>query len=113
MSAGTAVQGLTFADVEVGTEITPVSLPITYKRICMNAASTWDWFPGHHDPEYAVAHSRNTRRRWSPPAAAGSGVTRTVVGQSPPPHHNTSPPPPETTGGGGLVVGVLLPTGWS
>lgn len=53
MSASTAVQGLSYADVEVGTEITPVSLEITYKRVCINAASTWDWFPGHHDPEYA------------------------------------------------------------
>lgn len=58
MSANTAVQGLTYADVEVGTEITPVSLPITYKRVCINAASTWDWFPGHHDPEYARAQGQ-------------------------------------------------------
>ncbi len=58
MSASTAVQGLTYADVEVGTEITPVSLPITYKRVCINAASTWDWFPGHHDPEYARAQGQ-------------------------------------------------------
>lgn len=50
--------GLTFADVSVGDEITPVSLPITYKRICMNAASTWDWFPGHHDPEYAKSQGQ-------------------------------------------------------
>ncbi|MGQ0481934.1 MAG: hypothetical protein ACT4O0_13065 [Pseudonocardia sp.] len=58
MSASTAVQGLTYADVEVGAEITPVSLPITYKRVCINAASTWDWFPGHHDPEYARAQGQ-------------------------------------------------------
>jgi acyl dehydratase len=58
MSASTAIQGLTYADVEVGTEITPVSLPITYKRVCINAASTWDWFPGHHDPEYARAQGQ-------------------------------------------------------
>jgi acyl dehydratase len=53
MSASTVDQGLSYADVEVGTEITPVSLEITHKRVCINAASTWDWFPGHHDPEYA------------------------------------------------------------
>ncbi|MCP9271181.1 hotdog family protein [Mycolicibacterium arenosum] len=52
--------GLRFDDVEVGDEITPVSIPITYKRICMNAASTWDWFPGHHNPEYAKSQGQQT-----------------------------------------------------
>ena len=26
----------------------------------MNAASTWDWFPGHHDPEYARSQGQRT-----------------------------------------------------
>ncbi|CAN5587781.1 MaoC/PaaZ C-terminal domain-containing protein [soil metagenome] len=52
--------GLRFDDVAVGDEITPVSIPITYKRICMNAAATWDWFPGHHDPEYARSQGQQT-----------------------------------------------------
>ncbi|MBN9097793.1 MULTISPECIES: MaoC/PaaZ C-terminal domain-containing protein [unclassified Pseudonocardia] len=58
MTATTA--GLRFDDVAVGDEITPVSIPITYKRICMNAAATWDWFPGHHDPEYARSQGQQT-----------------------------------------------------
>lgn len=53
MSTSTARPSLGFDDVEVGTELPPVSLDVTHKRVCMNAASTWDWFPGHHDPEYA------------------------------------------------------------
>lgn len=53
MTARTATPSPTFAEVEVGAEIPPVSLPITHTRVCLNAASTWDWFPGHHDPEYA------------------------------------------------------------
>ncbi len=52
--------GLRFDDVAVGDEITPVSIPVTYKRICMNAAATWDWFPGHHDPEYARSQGQQT-----------------------------------------------------
>lgn len=54
------IKGLTFDDVIVGDEITPVSIPITYKRVCMNAAATWDWFPGHHDPEYARSQGQRT-----------------------------------------------------
>lgn len=56
----TAAAGLRFDDVAVGDEITPVAIPITYKRICMNAAATWDWFPGHHDPEYARSQGQQT-----------------------------------------------------
>lgn len=59
MTATTAA-GLRFDDVAVGDEITPVSIPVTYKRICMNAAATWDWFPGHHDPEYARSQGQET-----------------------------------------------------
>lgn len=51
---------LRFEDVVAGQEITPLSLPITYKRICMNAAATWDWFPGHHDPDYARGQGQET-----------------------------------------------------
>ncbi|MCV7267325.1 hotdog family protein [Mycolicibacterium doricum] len=56
----TPTAGLRFDDVAVGDEITPVSIPVTYKRVCMNAASTWDWFPGHHDPEYARSQGQRT-----------------------------------------------------
>lgn len=51
---------LRFQDVGAGQEITALSLPITYKRICLNAAATWDWFPGHHDPEYARSQGQET-----------------------------------------------------
>ncbi len=56
----TPTAALRFDDVAVGDEITPVSIPVTYKRVCMNAASTWDWFPGHHDPEYARSQGQRT-----------------------------------------------------
>ncbi|HTK62921.1 MAG TPA: hypothetical protein VL595_11105 [Pseudonocardia sp.] len=58
MSTTITTWGLSYAEVSVGDEIPPVSLPITHKRVCMNAASTWDWFPGHHEPDYARAQGQ-------------------------------------------------------
>ena len=36
----------------------PADLPevvdeISYQRVVMNAGATWDYFPGHYDPQYA------------------------------------------------------------
>lgn len=55
--AGTSV---VFDDVSAGTELPAISLDVSYKRVCMNAAATWDWFPGHHDPEYARRQGQRT-----------------------------------------------------
>ena len=43
----------------------PVDLPeivdeISYERVVMNASATWDYFPGHFDPEYAKRHGHPT-----------------------------------------------------
>lgn len=56
----TTRQPLRVEDVAVGDELPPVSIPISYKRVCLNAAATWDWFPGHHDPEYARSQGQKT-----------------------------------------------------
>lgn len=53
MTARAAAAGPALADLEIGSEIPEVALPITHTLVCLNAAATWDWFPGHHDPEYA------------------------------------------------------------
>lgn len=59
--AGAAARpALRFDDVSVGDSLPAVSIEVTYKRICMNAASTWDWFPGHHNPEYARSQGQRT-----------------------------------------------------
>ncbi len=59
--AGSAARpAVRFEDIVVGDMLTPVSIEVTYKRICMNAASTWDWFPGHHDPDYARSQGQRT-----------------------------------------------------
>jgi acyl dehydratase len=42
-----------WADVTVPNELPEVIDEISYQRVVMNAATTWDYFPGHYDPEYA------------------------------------------------------------
>ena len=34
--------------------------PTSYQRVVMNPGSTWDYFPGHFDPDYARAHGQPT-----------------------------------------------------
>lgn len=43
----------------------PVELPgvtdeIDYQRVVMNSGATWDYFPGHFDPEYAKSQGHPT-----------------------------------------------------
>ena len=43
----------------------PADLPelvdeISYQRVVMNAATTWDYFPGHFDPAYAQTQGHPT-----------------------------------------------------
>jgi acyl dehydratase len=51
---------LAFEDVREGQELPAISLDVTYRRVCLNAAATWDWFPGHHDPVYARRQGQRT-----------------------------------------------------
>jgi len=39
----------------VPTELPEVRDEISYQRVVMNSGSTWDYFPGHFDPNYAAA----------------------------------------------------------
>lgn len=34
--------------------------PVTYERVVMNPGATWDFFPGHFDPDYARAQGQPT-----------------------------------------------------
>lgn len=36
-----------------GERLEPIGIHVDHRRVCHNAAATWDWFPGHHDPAYA------------------------------------------------------------
>ena len=41
-------------------DLGPVVIDVPYRRVVLNAAATWDWFPGHHDPEYARRQGQRT-----------------------------------------------------
>ncbi len=47
-------------EVRAGDRLAHVEDPITYRRVIMNSAASWDYFPGHHDPEYARAQGLPT-----------------------------------------------------
>lgn len=38
----------------VGDELPSIELEVTYTRVATLVAGTWDVFPGHHDPHYAI-----------------------------------------------------------
>jgi len=40
-------------DVKEGEELPEVRLNVTYRRVIMGVGATRDFFPGHHNPEYA------------------------------------------------------------
>ena len=41
--------------LRVGDRLPSVTLDVTYARVATLVAGTWDVFPGHHEPKYAVA----------------------------------------------------------
>jgi acyl dehydratase len=51
---------LRWADVAVPTDLAEVIDPIDYQRVVMNPGATWDYFPGHYDPDYARRHGQPT-----------------------------------------------------
>jgi acyl dehydratase len=51
---------LLWADVTVPADLVDVVDPIDYQRVVMNPGATWDYFPGHYDPDYARRHGQPT-----------------------------------------------------
>ena len=49
-----------WSDVHKGGALPHVVDPISFRRVIMNPGATWDYFPGHHDPEYARAQGQPT-----------------------------------------------------
>lgn len=49
-----------FEDVQENEAVPEVRLEVTFKRVIQDAAATLDYFPGHHDPEYAKAQGQKT-----------------------------------------------------
>lgn len=58
MSATAIYPQRLWSEVKVGDVLPPIELAVEYARIILNAASTWDYFPGHHNPEYARAQGQ-------------------------------------------------------
>jgi acyl dehydratase len=48
-----ASDGLHWEDVAEGTEISPISLELTMKRLIMAVCGTRDFYPVHHDRDFA------------------------------------------------------------
>ncbi|OBH28038.1 hypothetical protein A5692_23385 [Mycobacterium sp. E342] len=44
---------LSFDEIAVPVDLPEVVDHISYQRVVENAGATWDYFPGHFDPEYA------------------------------------------------------------
>lgn len=49
-----------FEDVSAGEELPRVEELVSFRRVIMTPGATWDYFPGHHDPEYARAQGQPT-----------------------------------------------------
>ncbi len=47
-------------DVQEGEPLPAVTMDVTYTKIIHNVAATWDFFPGHHNPEYARWQGQKT-----------------------------------------------------
>ncbi|HEY1838837.1 MAG TPA: MaoC family dehydratase [Mycobacterium sp.] len=51
---------LDWDQIVVPTELPEVRDEISYQRVVMNSGSTWDYFPGHFDPNYAEKQGHPT-----------------------------------------------------
>ena len=47
-------------DVSEGETIPRVTTEVSLKRVIMDAAATWDYFPGHHNVDYAREQGQKT-----------------------------------------------------
>lgn len=47
-------------DVAIGDRLAGFEMEVTFKKVIHDAASTWDYFPGHHDPDYAREQGQPT-----------------------------------------------------
>jgi len=47
-------------DINEGDDVTKVTMAVPYDKVIHNAAATWDFFPGHHNPEYARSQGQKT-----------------------------------------------------
>ncbi|MBW0020134.1 MAG: MaoC family dehydratase [Mycobacterium sp.] len=51
---------LDWSEIDIPVELPEVIDEISYQRVVQNAGATWDYFPGHFDPEYAQSQGNPT-----------------------------------------------------
>jgi acyl dehydratase len=56
----TSYRRLDWNQLIVPTDLPEVVDEISYQRVVMSAAATWDYYPGHYDPVYARNHGHPT-----------------------------------------------------
>jgi acyl dehydratase len=56
----TTQRRLSWDDIAVPIDLDEVIDTIDYQRVVMNPGATWDYFPGHFDPDYARRHGQPT-----------------------------------------------------
>jgi hypothetical protein len=54
------VSQLDWEDIQVGAKLPAITLLVTYEKVVMVPMATWDLFPGHSNPYYAVAQRQKT-----------------------------------------------------
>lgn len=51
---------LRWEDVNENDTLPRVTIEVPYKRVIMTPAATWDYMPGHHEPDYARSQGQKT-----------------------------------------------------
>jgi acyl dehydratase len=59
-TAHPGMQQLLWSDVADGEVVPRITTEVTLKRVIMDAAATWDYFPGHHNVDYAREQGQKT-----------------------------------------------------
>jgi len=56
----TAIKSKTWAEVKANDVVTEIAMAVPYEKVVLDAAATQDYFPGHHNPEYARGQGQKT-----------------------------------------------------
>lgn len=51
---------LAVGDLSSGDSVPPYQFPVSYEKVIYDVAATRDFYPGHHDPEFAAAQGNET-----------------------------------------------------
>ena len=51
---------LCWEEIEAGQELPTIELPVSFHKVSMTPYATWDFFPGHNEPDYAQAQGQKS-----------------------------------------------------